>query len=110
MEFDDIFRDGLYHPGSPVISAALAAAEQAGASGQTLLRGVISGYEVSNRIAAAMVPAHYDWWHTTATVGFFGATAAASTILNLTAAQAAHAIGTAGTMAGLQQAFRADAE
>jgi 2-methylcitrate dehydratase PrpD len=110
VEFDDIFRDGLYHPGSPVISAALAAAEQAGASGQTLLRGVISGYEVSNRIAAAMVPAHYDWWHTTATVGFFGATAAASTILNLTEAQAAHAVGTAGTMAaGLQQAFRADA-
>lgn len=110
VEFDDIFRDGLYHPGSPVISAALAAAEQADASGESLLRGVIAGYEVSNRIAAAMVPAHYDWWHTTATVGFFGAAAAASTILGLSEAQAAHALGTTGTMAaGLQQAFRADA-
>jgi 2-methylcitrate dehydratase PrpD len=110
VEFDDIFREGLYHPGSPVVSAALAATEQAGASGEMLMRGVISGYEVSNRIAAAMVPAHYDWWHTTATVGFFGAAAAASTILGLSKTQAAHALGTAGTMAaGLQQAFRADA-
>lgn len=110
IEFDDIFREGLYHPGSPVIAAALAAAQQVGASGETLLRGVISGYEISNRIAAAMVPAHYDWWHTTATVGFFGAAAASATILALDEEQAAHAQGTVGTMAaGLQQAFRADA-
>jgi 2-methylcitrate dehydratase PrpD len=110
IEFDDIFRDGLYHPGSPVIAAALAAAQQSGASGEMVLRGVISGYEISNRIAAAMVPAHYDWWHTTATVGFFGAAAASATILDLDEKQAAHALGTVGTMAaGLQQAFRADA-
>lgn len=110
VEFDDIFRDGLYHPGSPVIAAALAAAQQAGADGDAFLRGVISGYEISNRIAAAVVPAHYDWWHTTATVGFFGAAAASSTILGLDEDRAAHALGTVGTMAaGLQQAFRADA-
>jgi len=110
IEFDDIFRDGLYHPGSPVIAAALAAAQQAGADGETFLRGVISGYEISNRIAAAVVPAHYDWWHTTATVGFFGAAAASATILGLDEDQATHALGTVGTMAaGLQQAFRADA-
>jgi 2-methylcitrate dehydratase PrpD len=71
IEFDDIFRDGLYHPGAPVVAAALAAAEQAGAGGADFLRGVIAGYEISNRIAMAVVPAHYDWWHTTATVGFF---------------------------------------
>jgi 2-methylcitrate dehydratase PrpD len=110
IEFDDIFRDGLYHPGSPVIAAALAAAGQSGATGDELLRGVISGYEISNRIAMAMVPAHYDWWHTTATVGFFGAAAASATILGLNNMQTAHALGTVGTMAaGLQQAFRADA-
>ena len=109
IEFDDIFRDGLYHPGAPVVVAALAAAEQAGAGGADFLRGVIAGYEISNRIAMAVVPAHYDWWHTTATVGFFG-TAAAAAILGLDEDQTAHALGTAGTMAaGLQQAFRADA-
>ena len=32
VEFDDIFRDAGYHPGSPIISAALAAAQSHGAS------------------------------------------------------------------------------
>lgn len=110
VEFDDIFREGLYHPGTPTISAALAAAELAGADGARLLAGVVAGYEVSNRIAKAVNPRHYDYWHTTATVGCFGAAAAASVILDLDAAQTAHALGTAATMAaGLQQAFRADA-
>lgn len=110
VEFDDIFRDGLYHPGTPTISAALAAAELAGADGDRLIAGVVAGYEVSNRIAMAVNPRHYDYWHTTATVGCFGAAAAAAVVLDLDAEQTAHALGTAATMAaGLQQAFRADA-
>jgi len=110
VEFDDIFRDGLYHPGTPTISAALAAAEMAGADGPRLIAGVVAGYEVSNRIAMAVNPRHYDYWHTTATVGCFGAAAAASVILDLDAGQTAHALASAATMAaGLQQAFRADA-
>ncbi|MEQ8586904.1 MAG: MmgE/PrpD family protein [Thalassobaculaceae bacterium] len=110
VEFDDIFRDGLYHPGTPTISAALAAAELAGADGKRLIAGVVAGYEVSNRIAMAVNPRHYDYWHTTATVGCFGAAAAAAVVLDLNAEQTAHALATAATMAaGLQQAFRADA-
>lgn len=110
VEFDDIFRDGLYHPGVAVIPAALALAEDTGADGDLFLRAVIAGYEVSNRIAAAVNPAHYDYWHTTATIGFFGGTAASAVLLRLTAAEAAHALASAGTMAaGLQQAFRAEA-
>lgn len=110
VEFDDIFRDGLYHPGTPTISAALAAAELAGADGARLIAGVVAGYEVSNRIAMAVNPRHYDYWHTTATVGCFGAAAAASVVLDLNADETAHALATAATMAaGLQQAFRADA-
>ena len=110
VEFDDIYRDGIYHPGAPVIAAALACAEAEDVSGELLLRGIISGYEVSNRIAQTVNPAHYEYWHTTATVGFFGTAAACATILGLTPAQAAHALGTVGTFAaGLQQAFRADA-
>jgi 2-methylcitrate dehydratase PrpD len=108
-EFYDIFRDGNYHPGSPTIAAALAAAQTRGASGLDLLRGIIVGYEISTRIGAAMVPEHYRFWHTTATVGTFGAAAAAATILGATPHQFAHAIATAGTMAaGLQQGFRSD--
>jgi 2-methylcitrate dehydratase PrpD len=36
VEFDDIYRDAGYHPGSPTISAALAAAQTTGASGEKI--------------------------------------------------------------------------
>jgi len=110
IEFDDIFRDAIYHPGTPVISAALAAAQGRGASGEALLRGIVAGYEVSTRIGVAVNPAHYEFWHTTGTVGSFGAAAAAAVILGLDAERTMHALANAGTLAaGLQQAFRSDA-
>jgi len=110
VEFDDIYRDAGYHPGSPVISAALAAAQAQGASGETFLRGVIVGYEVSTRIGVAIMPSHYKFWHTTGTVGSFGAAAAVATILGCTREQFMHALATVGTFAaGLQQAFRSQA-
>src|SRR5579871_1814023 len=109
VEFDDIFRDAIYHPGCPVIAAALALGQARQVDGERFLRAVVVGYEVSTRIGAVMVPAHYKYWHSTGTVGCFGATAAAATILGLDAAQFIHAMGTAGTFAsGLQQAFRSD--
>lgn len=108
-EFDDIYREGIYHPGSPTIGAALAAAEDTGATGERLLRAVAIGYEIGDRIAAAVQPAHYTYWHTTGTVGALGAAAAAATVLELDVDQMAHAMATATTMAaGLQQAFRSD--
>ncbi|MAN80821.1 MAG: 2-methylcitrate dehydratase, partial [Magnetovibrio sp.] len=110
VEFDDIYRNALYHPGVPVISAALAIAQARGVSGARLLTGIIAGYEVSNRLGAAANPAHYEFWHTTGTIGTFGAAAAAANILGLTPEQSLHALANAGTLAaGLQQAFRADA-
>jgi len=110
VEFDDIFRDGIVHPGSPVIAAALAAAQHANADGESLLRAVIAGYEICTRIAATVNPAHYKFWHTTGTVGTIGAAAAVGTILRLDRNRMAHALASSVTMAaGLQQAFRSDA-
>jgi len=110
VEFDDIYRDAGYHPGSPTISAALAAAQATGVSGETFLRGVVVGYEVSTRIGEAVMPSHYKYWHTTGTVGCFGAAAAVATILGCTREQFMHALATVGTFAsGLQQAFRSQA-
>jgi 2-methylcitrate dehydratase PrpD len=109
VEFDDIFRDAIYHPGTATISSALAAAEAYDISGEDFLRAVIIGYEISTRIALVMGREHYKYWHNTATNGSFGATAAVATILKLNRDQFANAIGLAGTMAaGLQQAFRTD--
>ena len=110
VEFDDIYRDAGYHPGSPVISAALAAAQATGSTGEAFLRAVIVGYEVSTRIGEAVMPSHYRYWHTTGTVGSFGAAAAVATILGCNREQFMHALGTVGTFAsGLQQAFRSQA-
>ncbi len=109
VEVDDIFRDGIYHPGAPTIPAALAMAQAHGVTGEAFLRAVIVGYEVSTRIGAAMGRAHYKYWHNTGTIGCFGAAAAAAEILNLDAIRFAHGLATVATFsAGLQQAFRMD--
>ena len=109
VEVDDIFRDGIYHPGAPTIPAALALAQANGASGEQFLRAVIVGYEVSTRIGATMGKAHYKYWHNTGTIGVFGACAAAAELLGLDAKRFAHALATVTTFsAGLQQSFRMD--
>ncbi len=109
VEVDDIFRDGIYHPGAPTIAAALALAQASGASGEQFLRAVIVGYEISTRIGAAMGRAHYRYWHNTGTIGVFGACAACAELLGLDAGRFAHALATVTTFsAGLQQAFRMD--
>jgi 2-methylcitrate dehydratase PrpD len=108
-EVDDSFREAMYHPGAATIAAALAASHDAGASGLQFLRGVVLGYEVSTRIGVVMGRAHYRFWHSTGTVGSFGAAAAAGILMDLDEAAFAHALATAATFtAGLQQAFRMD--
>ena len=108
-EVDDIFKEAIYHPGAPTISAALAVAQQAGASGRELIKAVIVGYEISTRIGKVLGREHYKYWHNTGTVGTFGAAAAAAYLLRLNAGQFTHALCTAATFAaGLQQAFKMD--
>ena len=109
VEFDDIHRDSGYHPGSPTIAAALAMAQDVGADMAGLLRAIVAGYEVSCRIGLAVVPSHYRMWHTTGTVGTFGAATAVAVLAGCDAARIGHALASAATMAGgLQQAIRGD--
>jgi 2-methylcitrate dehydratase PrpD len=111
VEFDDIFRDAIYHPGCPTIAAALAVAEDRRASGANLLKAITVGYEISTRIGVAIQPSHYRFWHTTGTVGCFGSAAASAVLLDGSNPDVMrHALATAATFAsGLQQAFRSDA-
>ncbi len=111
VEFDDIFREAIYHPGCPTIAAALAVAEDQEKTGLDLLRAITVGYEISTRIGAAIQPAHYRFFHTTGTVGCFGAAAAAAFLLAPGDPEVMrHALATAASLAaGLQQAFRSDA-
>jgi 2-methylcitrate dehydratase PrpD len=103
VEFDDIFRDGGYHPGSPTIAAALAVAQNRDASREAFDRAVIGGYEAGCRLAMALQPSHYDFWHTTGTVGTIGAAVAAAMLLGCDSGGIAHAIAISSSFAGGHQ-------
>lgn len=97
LDFDDTHAAGSLHPGCPVISAALAAGEMAGARGADVLAGIVAGYEVACRVALALPAAdHYArGFHPTATCGVFGAAAAAGRVFGLDAQGIASALGVA---------------
>jgi 2-methylcitrate dehydratase PrpD len=98
--FDDTHEAGPAHPGSAVVSAALAAAEQSGASGRTLLAAVLAGYEVATRVSRTFGAAHYNsGFHSTGTCTPFGAAAAAARAFSLDAAATTAAIALAGEAA-----------
>lgn len=110
LELDDIYAPGLFHPGAPIVSAALAAADQFDVPAGVLWRAIVTGYEIGCRVAADLGPAHYVHWHTTGTAGAVGAAAAAAEVRQADPARFAHALSLAATMAGgLQQTFRSDA-
>jgi len=108
-EVDDSFRDAMYHPGAATIASALASAQSAQANGLDFLRGIVLGYEVSTRIGVTLGRPHYKFWHSTGTVGTFGAAASAGALYKLDGEAFAHGLSTAATFAAaLQQAFRMD--
>lgn len=105
IELDDTHRATYLHAGAFVVPTALAVAEKTGASGKDLLVAIIAGYEAAIRIALSVSPEHrLRGFHTTGTVGVFGAAMAASLLLKLNREQTINALGLAGTQsAGLFQ-------
>jgi len=97
----------LTHPTVPVLAAALAAAEGTRSSGSALLNAYIVGVEVACRIADAVNPRHYsDGFHSTATMGGFGAAAAAARLYSCDLDQTLRAFGLVASMgAGLRENF-----
>jgi 2-methylcitrate dehydratase PrpD len=110
LELDDTHQAGSIHLGATVFSAALAAAELAGAGGALVLRAAVAGYEVAGRLARALDPAaHYRrGFHPTGTCGVFGAAAAAGVVLGLGGPALAAALGVAGSQAAGSLEFLAD--
>jgi 2-methylcitrate dehydratase PrpD len=96
LDFDDTNLFGTLHPGAPVIPAALATAEQTGASGARFLEALAAGYEVACRVGAALGQTAYDrGFHVTAIAGIFGAVAAGAKVLGLEPARLVDAFGIA---------------
>lgn len=97
LDFDDTHAPAQLHPGAPVIAAALAAAQMVKADTRALITAIVAGYEVMIRVALGLpVLKHGErGFHPSATVGVFGATAAAGNLMGLDPSQMEHAFGTA---------------
>ena len=110
LELDDTHQAGSIHLGVSVFSAALAVAEQVGASGRDFLTASVVGFEVAARLAMALKPTeHYGrGFHPTATCGTFGAAASAAKLLGLSEAQLLSALGIAGSQSAGSMEFLAE--
>jgi len=97
LDMDDGNRMAMGHPGASIIPAALAVAEQTGASGKAFLAALVAGYEVAVRASTARVPWYKDKMYSTGIWGVFGATAAAGKLLGFDEATLQSALGTAGS-------------
>lgn len=105
IEAQDGLRYGGNHPVSAVMPAALATAESEGSSGKKFLEAMVAGYEVANRVAAAVHPSHtLSGFLPTGTCGTFGAAAAAAVLMGLDAEGILNALGIAGYLAPLSMA------
>ena len=97
----------LTHPTIPPLVASLALGERLQVSGEGFLEAFLAGFEVECKIAEAIHPDHYKkGFHTSGTVGTFGAAVAAAKLLDLSAEQVAHMLAIAASSAsGIRVSF-----
>jgi 2-methylcitrate dehydratase PrpD len=107
LDYDDVNMAMPGHPSVAILPGLLALAELKGSSGREVITAFVAGYETACRIGAALQPGHYNLgFHSTSTVGSFGAAAACARLLGLDAETTAVALGIAGTQAsGLKSQF-----
>ncbi len=96
LEMDEGTRLGGGHPAIHVLPGALAAAEESGAGGRSLMEGLVAGYEVSSRIGGATtarpnVHSHGTW-------GTIGTAVAVARIMGLDAPKTRQVINLAASM------------
>ncbi len=111
LEYDDTNKIAITHPGAPVISAALAVAENLNSSFERVAVAIAVGYEAMIRLGGAINPSHYKSFHTTGTCGAFASAAAVSVLLELSAKEMERAFGIVSTMAsGVVNVFGTDSK
>lgn len=109
LEFDDTHVPSVMHGSSVLAPAALAAAEESGASGTDLLTAYATGWELLVRIGLAS-PGRVQarGFQITSAGGPFAAAAVSSLLHGDPPTVTAHALGIAGSQAGGTFAFLAD--
>ena len=100
LDYDDFSQPMGGHQSAPLVAPLMAIAEERGASGLQLIQSYVVGIETEIRLARAVNFYHYDkGWHPTATLGVFGAAAAAGHLLGLSAKKQAIALAIAASFA-----------
>ena len=90
----------LTHPTMPPLVAALAVGEERRATGAQVLEAFLTGFEVECKIAEAIHPNHYKkGFHSSGTIGTFGAMVAAAKLMGLAPEALSHALAIASSMA-----------
>ena len=104
IELDDIHLPSIVHGGVAMMAAAVAVAEKLKVDGKRLIEAIVAGFDVQYRIGEAIAGPHYEMFHSTGTIGTFGATAACAKLMGLTVEEMQWAFGNAGSQAaGLWQ-------
>lgn len=106
-DYDDTLPKNYIHASSPVASALFAYASSCKVTGLAFLHAFILGFEVISRIGNATYPEYYEaGWHSTGSLGVFGAAVAIGKLLRLDAEQMTYAIGIAATQSsGIRDMF-----
>lgn len=101
LDYDDNFHPMAGHATAVLAPAIFAVAEAQRSSGHAALDAYVVGLEVQTRIGEAVNLVHYErGWHSTSTIGTFGAAAACARLLGLDAQGVGAALSLAFSMAG----------
>jgi len=108
LEMDDKHGSSLARPGSTVVPAVLAVAEERNASLGDAITAVTIGYEAMIRLGFVGGDRFLErGYHTSSLIGSFGAAAAVGRLVGATPAQIVDAMGICGTFAsGIQESTR----
>jgi 2-methylcitrate dehydratase PrpD len=108
-DFDDTFMDSVVHPGSVVVSTALAVAEAHNAPTDDFVAAITAGYEIAARLGGvAGRRFHARALHATGVIGPIAAAVTAGRLLRLNGEQITSAMGLAASMSGGLMAFIVD--
>lgn len=112
LDFDDSHGAFALHPSVTMVVPLLAVAEDRQSSGEPvsgadLVTAYVAGFETQCSLGALIAPDHQRrGWHTTGTLGVFGAAAAVARLLELDYDATRHALNVAASMpAGLTRNF-----
>lgn len=110
LDFDDVAKPMSNHPSVTMVAPLLAVGEQHAVEGSDLIAAYVAGFQAQYYLAGPIMPGHYEaGWHSTATIGTFGATAALANLLDFPVEQTRHALNISASFpSGLKRNFGSD--